>query len=523
LSLDVVAPTVPPAEGLIDLASVGRTFMTNRSPRDRQIVALALRDRPPAEIAEVVGETPETVRKVLSRIRKKLLAEMSAASALLGLVAHCLSRLRFWRSPDLHAVVRTISAQCDQSSPLGVTAPFLIALLTLTAVTPTKLVPPSSHREHEQIAVGPSKGLPVMLQPLASDDHSHVATGSDPPPSGRHTIAMGGKVLDSQAVHLTTAVGSPNYAEDHTIVAAGTDQACSCWRTWQSTDGGDNWVVGSAPLRGVVQLFLPSRFPNDPEIFASDGSELWRAARFGQGFLPVGGMAGLPALSASFSSDHTAFVANSQGVWRESVQDSSASLAIVSPNKAQTGSIVTGTGTGNVVLAWIFGTAAAAGPLGGSLEPSASLQGGIYSCDELACRYLTVSPLPGPGILVASPSASTDLRFAAMGIDSMALSVDGGNSFKPVPLPTGAAALLSLALTANEIWSTTQDTSGSVHVFRRSDNDAAWEDVTTGSVAVNGTLVALPDGSVMDLLGQHGFWCLRPNAKRWQVGCAGPT
>ena len=123
---------------------------------------------------------------------------------------------------------------------------------------------------------------------------------------------------------------------------------------------------------------------------------------------------------------------------------------------------------------------------------------------------------------MASASASVDHRFAAMGVDSMALSTDGGVTFESVPLPTGTTALLSLALAAKDVWISTQDASGDVHVFRRSDSVPSWKDVTAAPVAVTGTLVALPDGTVLDLLGQHGYWCLRPTADRWQTECAAP-
>ena len=84
----------------------------------------------------------------------------------------------------------------------------------------------------------------------------------------------------------------------------------------------------------MAQPFLPSSYPQDPEVFASDGAELRRAASFGQEFRPVGIVTGLPALSASFATDRTAFVVNSQGVWRQSLEGSTPSLAIASPEGA---------------------------------------------------------------------------------------------------------------------------------------------------------------------------------------------
>ena len=288
LSLEAVEPTVPPAEGLIEMASVGREIIAACSRRDQRIVALAWRGRSNDEIADAVGVKPNTVAQVLCRIRKKILHEMSAQVAVfLGMLGSGASRLRFWRSLNIHSATGTMTRLADQWSPLGLVAPVIIAVLTLGPGIPAQPTRPTLARENHQIPVGPRKVSPVALPAVMADGGGRVSTGPRTQQGRDHVSAVGGTALDPQTVHLAAAVASPNYADDHTIVAAGTDQACGCWRTWLNDDG-QRWTPGPAPVAGVAQLFLPSSYPQDPEVFASDGAELWRAASFGQEFRPVG-------------------------------------------------------------------------------------------------------------------------------------------------------------------------------------------------------------------------------------------
>jgi hypothetical protein len=172
------------------------------------------------------------------------------------------------------------------------------------------------------------------------------------------------------------------------------------------------------------------------------------------------------------------------------------------------------------VIAWLAGPSLGTGSSPAAMRStSLSIQPGLYGCLSAQCHLWAPAPLDGVGLLVASPEAANDHRIAAMTSDAVAVSSDEGRSFRRIALPDGVRLALSVAVLGQDVWLEVETQTGEVRVLHQANDSGVWTDVTTPAIAVAGTLSVLPDGTVMDLLGDHGFRCLPKGTGQWRQYC----
>lgn len=519
---DLVLPEPVGEDSVIEQADVLRTVVATLPERDRCIVGLDASGFESAAIAPRVDTSDGNVRVIICRFRKKLNASWSAACK--GALPAAL--IAWWPRPRLQmlgAMRRFVNGAADAKFAQAGFVGIAVVTTLFGGTVPPEGTWSAPRAEWHLAAPRPPDWNPIALGRVPARADGTLAEQANE--SNHHPVSPPLNTstrLPLDDLHFIAAVPSPGYAADGIIIAGGTDRACGCWQIFRSGDHGRTWDGGPAPVNGFAELALPSTYPLDPEIFVADGKQLWRAPRFGQPFVPLPGVGGSIALSAEFATGRRdAFVLNSEGIWRESIDGGTRVLQLAAPTRARGGAIVTGTDASDEVVAWVDGPSAAVAPVGASTIPQASVQAGVYTCSDTAvCTFRTPSPLTGQLTLVRSPSAPIDHRIGAVSPSGVALSVDGGHNFAPLTLPTDVRVVLSFAVTMDSVAAIVQTSTGEVHVLEKYDGMAGWTDVTAPPVATEGVLVALPDGTVMDLLSRQGYWCLSAASRVWQAQCA---
>ena len=294
---------------------------------------------------------------------------------------------------------------------------------------------------------------------------TNVSGRSRPVPKAGHPAQLpsdaSSETLDD--VHVYSAAASPNYDQDHTIVAVGRGQTCNCMVTMITWDAGDSWHPGPGPAGGGI-VVLPPNYPADSHIFianpAGGGAFDYGTAAFGQEYSPLTTAPGMIALSPQFDDgDPTMLIAGTGTLWRYDTSSGLTRAILPAGQPAQIVTLATIPGEHGSVLVLTRTT----------VDPT--LSGGVqalYSCTTSGeCTELSDPPLGGTLTLVVSPDYSRDNTLLLYNNQSLAVSHDGGRSFTAVPRPASATSLFAASLLDEgqgvaTLWLSTWDAAGNL-------------------------------------------------------------
>jgi DNA-directed RNA polymerase specialized sigma24 family protein len=328
---------------------------------------------------------------------------------------------------------------------------------------------------------------------------------------------------------IISATPSPNYQQDHTIVALGHGATCNCEVVLMSTDGGANWDSAQGPPAGT-QIVLSPTFPQDPAIYVGYLDQTgnvgdYRSPGFRQEFkLLTGAPAGELALPAGFDrGDNRILISNSAGVWSYDERSRVVHPLLVDPAKVPP-SLATPIGAPGVgVLVMTSSQAVAAG---GVPETVPSSGEALWSCPPAGpcSEAATVNLLPGSHLAV-SPGFQADETLVGFSGASLLASSDAGRHFADLGLPAGTrditAVLVSPTATGTGIWATIA-TGRSWELVSRASLGAPWQVADGGDAAITqqgGRLLVVGAQRLLFLLAQGGLRCSVNGGVTWEARC----
>jgi DNA-directed RNA polymerase specialized sigma24 family protein len=330
---------------------------------------------------------------------------------------------------------------------------------------------------------------------------------------------------------IFTATASPNYAQDHTIVALGYGKQCGCQALLMSTDGGADWQAADGPPSGD-QIVLPPAFPRDPAIYVGYSSgattelnNYW-TPRFGVGFQQLQRVpAGALALPAGFDdTDHRIVSSTPAGVWSTEVGSASPQpLLVETQGTAPATSVpLDSPSTGLMVLtsSQAVGSRASVAAI--------STHGGetLWSCPPAQpCLQVAALALPTGAQLVASSSYGRDRSVVAYLGGELYESADGGKSFGGVDLPWVGAQFFHVVLAPTQagtaLWATVSHRAGWALMTRPS-SGGNWAEADGGNRAITGSggrLIVVSAQRLLFLPAQGGLLCSVNGGVTWEARC----
>ena len=565
--------------GLLDLA---RTISYERKRRPTREVALAEplhangRGDDPAEIAER-HRVLDAVWAGLSPVERRYVADKFAGFSFeeiaqrnrraLGTVSSNLARAReharrmrepllptalglaLWRKlTDASRRARNVvqdGSVAAAAQPVGsLTVSLTLAGLIAGAVPAMSGVAQPARAVASASGVAPGLDIaPGTMQAgeiVGQTVHATTATAQTPGGGGRSAGPALPNLLPSgsassetpEDTRITSATPSPNYDQDHTIVALGYGHRCACPDVLMSTDGGATWVAAQGPPGGD-QIVLSPTFPADPTIYVGysnggGGSKVsdYSAKAFGQRFTPMAGApTGALTPAAGFDrGDDRIVISNATGAWSYD-----ADTAAVTPLLIETASIPPSVATpfhavdsGVIVMT----TAQALSP--GEVHTDVPTSNGevLWACPPARpCTRISSVSLPSGAQIVASPSFSADRTVLAYGNGQLLASSDAGTSFTALGLPSPnlAPTFLDVAASAGGValWATIPQGSHWA-LIAKPGLGSAWREVDGSNATITdmgGRVVVADAQRVLFLLAQGGLLCSVNGGVTWGARC----
>jgi RNA polymerase sigma factor (sigma-70 family) len=559
--------------GLLDLA---RTISYERKRRPTREIPLA--DPPrngssgddPAEIAER-HRVLDDVWSGLSQVERRYLADKFAGFSFeeiarrnrraLGTVSSNLARAREharkMREPMLPAFLGLAGRRLTDlsrrarsaahSSSLGVVAqPVGSLTLSLTVAGLLVGVVPAATAAPALALAPQARGVTVAAPGLAGGAPGMVANATTAPrgvamsasttTSHRSSSALPALLPTGSAssetpedTDIVAATASPDYSQDHTIVALGHGNACNCPTLLMSTDGGSTWRAAAGPPAGD-QIVLSPTFPADPTIYVgyttapTTFSNYW-TPRFGDGFQILRGVpAGTLTLPAGFDrGDDRIIVSTTSGTWSATPGAGLPQPMLIETGKATPSVATAFDAVGAGVLA--ITTTAAVSP-DQTVNPDAIQSGEtLWNCPPTSgCRRAAGLPLTSGARLAISPAFAADQTVAAFTSGELLASTDGGARFDAVDLPWPGASIVDLELSPSargaNLWATISRAGG--WALMRLDTWGGWREADGGNATIignGGRTVVLSAQSLLFLPAHGGLLCTVNGGVTWEARC----
>jgi DNA-directed RNA polymerase specialized sigma24 family protein len=533
--LDAVAAAAwvaDPAQ-LVETRSAVEAVWHGLTPRQRQVMGGRLAGFTLEEMATQLRQPFGTISSAISRAHER--AREVRQAWLVFLVPA-------WRRFALR--LRRLIQRCGDAAA-RLTEPVHGPLVSL-AVGVAAVTLSSPLAQAGPPAAGQPAGLTAALV-LAGAHASPVHSSSAEQDAGTHTSApapaspratppstllprlpgTGATAETPEDTQIVDTAPSPHFADDHTLVALGVGQTCSCPVLLRSTDGGATWPAAAAAPLQAQHIVLPPNYPADPRIFvanlATGDVPDFVAAGFGQPFLPLPLPPGDLHLSAGFDgSDPRLFVAASSAVWSEDTATGAVAPVLTYPTTdvATLATPLGETDTAVLVVAPRLATTPAA------LLPTSSVT--LFACGQTSpCTARAALDQPVPGALALSPDIAVDhtlLVFWQVG--SVVLSSDEGRTFRPLPLPAETQAVDSAALArANTgsvvFWASVQRPTGHAVLASQLGGPNPWSPATTDAALSRPGILVPADADRLIFLayGLPGLRCSADNGASWHPRC----
>ncbi|HEV7677179.1 MAG TPA: sigma-70 family RNA polymerase sigma factor [Candidatus Dormibacteraeota bacterium] len=368
--------------------------------------------------------------------------------------------------------------------------------------------------------------------PLSYASGSAAGPSAAPPPNPLgNPVTTPPSSETPEDTQIYTATASPNYRDDHTILALGKGHACSCFVLLRSTDGGATWTSTSGVPDGD-QIVLPPDYPRDPRIFvgylneAPGVSNWWTDGVYGT-FAPLPGPPGAIALSAGFDAgDPRVMVSGRGGLWSYDMSSHVVRPLVVETQQGNETSVATPPGApGAGVLAMTSSQAVTPGSAVDAATPSTSQL--LWVCPPGSpCTQRGSVPLHLGARLAASPVYASDQTLLAYVRERAMLSADGGSSFSDVAKPADAESISSMALGASptggtSMWMVVQRGTGFGLDFKPTlagnwyQVDHGMPELTSGS----GRVIVIDSHRALYLSTTAGFVCTSNDGATWSSRC----
>jgi DNA-directed RNA polymerase specialized sigma24 family protein len=565
--------------GLLDIA---RTISYERRHRPLREISLADPPRPPngsddpAEIAERHGVLT-AVWSGLSPVERRYVADKFAGFSFeeiakrnhrkLGTVSSNLFRAREharkMRGPTLPAVLgaagwRRVTDLCHrarhaahEASTAAAAQPVQSLTISLTlAGLIAGVAPAATAGPQPGAASRPSAVIPPTQSVDGGDGRVAVASGAAThagqaaryvaAPSPQPSQPASGSLLPLPAsaasetpedTRMYTATPSPNYEQDHTILALGYGNACQCNVLLRSTDGGAAWTARPGAPDGN-QLVLPPDYPHDPGIFVGHsygnaGTTVWYAPTFDEPFTALAVPGGSVALPAGYDAgDKRVVVSAPTGVVSYSMATKVIQPLVVEPRNDVAPAVATPLGAlQDGVLA--LSSPAAIAP--GDAEVPANANGSgmtLWTCPPgSACHVTAAVPIHAGSSLAAAPDFAERPALVAYEPARAVVSQDGGGSFSAMSLPDGTTTVLWVALASNghatSRWLVAARGHDTILEFSPS-LDGMWHEVDYGLPQITakaGRVVPIGAHHALYFSGSGGFVCTHDDGGHWQSRC----
>ncbi len=529
LSLDAIEKSAWTSADPIDLVEdrlLLRAVWKGLTPWQRQLMAERLVGFTLAEMAARRNRPFATMSTTILRARDK--ARSTRADWGLALVP-------WWRRISLgvrrltHTAGELASAVAASTQAFALCAAFGTALLV---AAPAPAVASASRPDSPVRARPSANGYvpnPAAAPQLSGERRAAVPTPTRRPGADAQLLGVGlaasPKRETPEDTQLVDAAPSPDFANDHTVVALGSGSQCGCPVLLRSTDGGATWdTAASSPPYGRA-IALPPGYPGDPRIFvtneATGGVPDFVAPAFGKAFVPLPLPPGEIRFSAGYrAGDARVFVAGATALW--SLDEAGVVAPLLAyPNANQASTIATPIGDPDIA---VLVTAPRGTATPGTLVPTQAVT--LFSCGRrTSCTPLSALPYPNPTSMIASPSYSSDHTLLFVSQNGLDASTDGGQSRHHVALPQEAGQLSSAALVPSRgggslnVWSVLQLNTSAL-VIHSPLSVPEW-----ASTAINPALhqpsmiVAIAADRLLLIAPHQGFLCTVDGGASWATRC----
>jgi hypothetical protein len=410
---------------------------------------------------------------------------------------------------------------------LGVATASLTVPLTSTG-GPVELMPAADMTANLVLAATDSTPLAGSRPEHLAGAVTAAAAPATPTPARGGLVRLPSGTATAETpedTHIVDVAPSPHATTDHTFVALGVGQTCSCPVLLRSTDDGATWLAAaSAPLT-AQSVVLPPAYPADPRIFVANqaNGEVpdFVAASFGQPFVPLPLPPGDLALSAGFDhGDPRIFVAATGGVWSEDTTTHLVAPVLTYPSAYVATLATPPQDAGDAIL--VVAPSSSATPA----APVPTTAVTLAVCDQASsCTPRATLPELAPGVLTVSPRFAADHTLLVSWHDGSAeLSTDGGASFHHLALPAGTGALASATLVpANAtgtvtLWLSVQRAGGSA-ILTSHLGSTVWADATTDPALTHPGLLLPAGDRVLFLADRLGLRCSADSGLSWHPRC----
>lgn len=514
-----------PADEVVSSLTVDE-LMSCLTKAERKVVeAKCLDDMTHLEAGRSLGLSSGTTRQLMLRARRRMRAYAEDREiAGLGLLGDTGARLRGWwlrlreRAGGLGRHGTTAERLLAGSIPVAALAIALVLIPvgeTSTGHPGKAMVPP--------IAVAPTaapKALNVVLPTPRSAAPPIALRGPASRISDPLITLLAPHSTRPEDVAVTDMEVSPDYSQDHTILAVGNDSACpaiqSCAPLILSHDGGASWyaLAAQAPA-GTSSLLLPlNGFPRGD--FYAVSSQIYLMSNWGKTSTPI-----FPAVAS-----HASLVSNAA---RDVLTVSNNSLWAVNGSAPA------------LVAAFPPGYAASDSSIYLPVRGGVYLQPTLYGVTPLqTAQVLTcattcahVSADLGWAMntsLLASPQVATDGLVVAWSSVGIASSRDAGSTFSAEPLPAVGAGIHQLVLVPHGsgqrlVISYSTQSNRTDRVAYSDDLGATWREgaspvASGGSIRRMATIttdVLIAAAELPGDPGHYGFYCSYDGAASWGI------
>lgn len=369
---------------------------------------------------------------------------------------------------------------------------------------------------------GQPAGVALQWTALKSDSPLPASTGAasaapaaTPAHPGARSLALPVSAHQARAQDavITDMQPSPQYSQDHTILATGTDRTCSsapCQALFVSHDAGHSWTTLPASNFASTQLLLPPASFAKGHFFGFGAAGLQETTDGGKSFATS-----LPDL-AGFAATQPA---------------GTGSLFSVS-NAARWD--FTGGQTPTLGSAFLPGWNAAGppvflGPSMPALQPvlhattAAGFNVQVMSCTA-TCSAGPVLPWSQNTTMAVSPEFAHDQTLLAMNGAALALSTNQGSSFRTVALPSGmsaAAAQVVRGVNAPRVVAIVSAAAAAAGAYYTDDGGTTWSAASLPQPAATAILARpTPNSLIVALtspLSQTTFACSQDAGASWSA------
>ncbi len=488
-------------------------------PRQRRALLLyALEGWTYAEIASAEGISVSSTRSLLFHARENL-RRACRRGGLLGTLLLPVDAFR----DRLRRIGGSIRARTGSMfEPLSaavapVTSSIAAVVLSLTALaSPASSVAAVSRGEVGRSPAfsvtsggSPSKTFGAAAAPKASGPRGFTEALLDP--------TKGATPEDTQ---FTSIAPSPNYEQDHTLVAAG---RVPCPQTWCSVlfvsrDGGQTWVRRATNDFHGHTVLLPPSYPADPRMFAMGPSGLQASTDGGRSFDVVLPIQGDAAISPLFDRADPRILIGASVVteyWADS-------------ELAKPATLIGPVGTW-LTVAFSPAYASDHTVFVGGIRPDA---GGVFRptvnrCANSVCRSVVFEEGFDAPWIRPSLGFARDRTVYAFTAHTVFRSVNAGETFSTSTPAFAARANIRdvVVLTDGAVLAAVDAADGAEGgVFRSADGGTTW---TKEMVALTGfesgvaRIAALADGRLIALGARRGLACSGDGGRSWSARCSG--